>query len=83
MRQVGSVLVSINPERALAFVLDMFGNCIVVPPGTSTEYLGRDADYIRGAMYSTMRFEDGTEPQPNDGHSANGYPYIIEIPGPF
>lgn len=81
--RIGAVLVSINPEEALAFVFDIDGRCVAVPHGTTDSYLGQDMSYVRCAMASIMRYENGTEPQPNKGRSANGYPYIIEIPSPF
>jgi len=68
------VLVVHNPERAVGFVFDDNEICIGVTTGTTDRYLGKDLNYIKGAMYSVLRFEDGTEPQPNTGHSANGYP---------
>lgn len=75
----GCVLVAITPERALAFTFDADGRCCVVPPGTTREYLGQSVDDVWLAMSSVLRYEDGTEPQPNTGHSANGYPQITVV----
>lgn len=74
-----SVLVVWEPSRLLAFTFDEHNICVAVPTGTTEAYLGKSMEYVYLAMCSVMRYEDGTEPQPNTGHSANGYPDFILI----
>jgi len=68
-----------NPTRMVAFVFDDENICIAVTTGTTYDYIGRDYDHAVGAMYSVLRYEDGSEPQPNMGHSANGYPHLLTL----
>lgn len=66
----------LEPTRMHSF---LFVDGICVRNTANLMYDGKDIVCCRCAMSSIMRFEDGSEPKPNIGHSANGYPRFLEI----